>query len=67
MVKYLSRCWYGNRAGTAPLPQLGANLGLHEEEARGPIGVGGLGGLGPGTDGGGGGGGGGERALLLVL
>ncbi|MGH0114594.1 UNVERIFIED_CONTAM: hypothetical protein FKN15_023627 [Acipenser sinensis] len=26
-VRYLSRCWYGSRAGAAPLPQLGVNLG----------------------------------------
>ncbi|MGH0135929.1 UNVERIFIED_CONTAM: hypothetical protein FKN15_059145 [Acipenser sinensis] len=52
VVKYLSCCWYGNGAGAAPLPQLGANLGLHEGEARWPIVVGSHGGLGPGTHGG---------------
>ncbi|MGH0121776.1 UNVERIFIED_CONTAM: hypothetical protein FKN15_075524 [Acipenser sinensis] len=65
MVRYLSRCWYGNGAGAAPLPQMGANLGLHTEEARRPIGVSSLRGLGPGADGGGGGGG--ERAPPAAL
>ncbi|MGH0127933.1 UNVERIFIED_CONTAM: hypothetical protein FKN15_039290 [Acipenser sinensis] len=62
-VEYLSRCWYGNGAGTTTLPQLGVNLGLHGGEARLPIGVGGLGGLGPGPGDGGTERGGGARLL----
>ncbi|MGH0166256.1 UNVERIFIED_CONTAM: hypothetical protein FKN15_053485 [Acipenser sinensis] len=61
----LSRCWYGNGAGAAPLPQLGATPGLHGGEARGPNGIGALGGLGPGNEGGDGDGGEGERGRLL--
>ncbi|MBN3273565.1 GPC5 protein, partial [Polyodon spathula] len=52
LVTHLSRCWYGNGAGVAALSPLGANLNVHEEEARFPIGARDLEGLSPGVVGG---------------